>query len=278
LKSLLKTGWQLALWAMFCGTILLVMGLDTTNSPPSWSGEQVGKKEKVERAIKKLWSADNSLRLQGREEILRIGSDAAQPLSNLLMELLRNRRPRFSTETEQEGRRALEGLLDRIRALEEPAETDPQLLTVSRLAVNSRLISDLISLLGELKAPEGVPILIRIMERRTPSGPPTGPELQALVKIGSPAIPFLVNSINTAEVTASRVVHQGPILFGYLVSPDEDDFIDQDDEEGTSSNALNAEEKWELERWTLNIREAALRVLMEIGDKSVLSHVGFGPL
>ena len=176
------------------------MGLDTTNSRPS-TAEQIAKKDKVEQAIKKLWSADDSLRLRGCEEILQMGAAAAGPLSDLLIGLVRDRRPRFATEMEQEGRRALEAFLDWVRVMERPLENDPQLLTLSRLAINSRLINDVISLLGELKAPEAVPVLIQIMERRQLSGPPTGPELRALAKIGSPAVPFLVNSISTAMTT-----------------------------------------------------------------------------
>jgi hypothetical protein len=250
--------------------LLRSMGLDTTNSRPS-TAEQTAKKDKIEQAIKKLWSADDLLRLRGREELLQIGAAAAGPLSDLLMGLVQDRHPRFATEMEQKSRRALEAFLDRIRVMERPMENDPQLLTLSRLAINSRLINDVISLLGELKAPDGVPILIQIMERRQLGVPRNDPELRALAKIGSPAVPFLVNSISTAEVTAVRVIRQRPISFGYILSPDSDDLIDyDDDEEEANSHALDSEEEWEVGRRTRMIKEAALKLLMEIGDKSVL--------
>jgi hypothetical protein len=250
--------------------ILLTMGLDTRNSPPS-TGEQAANKDNIDQAIRKLWSADDTVRLRGREEILHIGVASAGPLSDLLMELIRDRRPRFATEMEKEGQRTLEAFLDWVRTGGEPEANDPQLLLLSQLAINSKLTADLISLLGELRATEGVPILIRIMERhRIVSPVNAGPEMRALTRIGQPAIPFLMTSISTAEATAVRVTRQGPISFGFIVSPDSDDFIYDDGEEDADGQALDAKEEWEVERRTIMIKEAALEVLEQIGDKSVL--------
>ena len=238
------------------------------------SVEQTGYDERVGQAITKLCSADNSVRERGRVEVLQIGSAAAGALVNLLSDLIQDPRPRFVTEKEEEGRKALDEYEDLIQRKKHPIDDCKEYQTVDSLAINARLISDAISLLGELKAVEGVPILIRIMENRdTGVSEPTGVELEALRKIGLPAVPSLIKSIEDAHVNAARL--QPPIIFGYVISfGSEDDLDNTEDEdwedERDGQPMLDPETKREIETKTFRIKRKAIRVLGEIGDKSVL--------
>ncbi len=230
--------------------------------------------QNLEQAIRKLWSADNAVRDLGRKEVLQIGSAAAPLLVNLLSDLVQDPRPRFVAEKEEEGRLALKRYVELVRRTKEPLDDSEEYQTVARLAINSRLISDSISLLGELRAIEGVPILVRIMENReTGISEPADIELEALRRIGSPAISSLIESIENAHISAARF--QRPILFGYVISLGSEDELETTDDEQLSyqrldETALDSETKWEIERKTFRIKQKAIKVLGEIGDTEAL--------
>lgn len=238
--------------------------------------DQAGNARGIESAIKRLWSEDNSVRDLGREEVLRIGRAAAEPLVQQLSELITDNRPRFATEREDEGRKALQQYVALVRRNNELMYDDNAPEAVVRLAINQRLISDTIFLLGELRAVEGVPILIRIMERREPmTSYPLGIELEALRKIGSPALPSLIRSIENARTNASAAMFEEPIAFDVSILIDlRPDTENEEDEEwdagGDEEGALDPESEWEIEIRTRTIREKALRLLGEIGDESAL--------
>ncbi len=46
---------------------------------------------------------------------------------------------------------------------------------------------------------------------------PIGIELEALRKIGSPAVPGLIKSIENARINASRAIFERPIYFGFTI-------------------------------------------------------------
>lgn len=236
--------------------------------------DQTGNDRGVERAIKKLWSADNGVRELGREEVLRIGPAAAEPLVKHLSDLITDNRPRFATEREDEGRKALQEYMTNVRRSNELVYESKTSEAVFRLTINQRLTSDAISLLGELRAAEGVPILIRIMESR---GEPSGIELEALRKIGSPAVPSLIKSITNASISATAAMFEQPIAFHVEIlidlTRDTENAEDEDEEwdaGGDEEDAIDPESEWVIEIDTLRIKEKALRVLGEIGDESAL--------
>lgn len=227
-----------------------------------------------EQAIKKLWSEDAGIRDFGRAELLRIGPAAAEPLGSLLWDLVNDCRPRFAIERENEGRKALDESLAALRSKDPPFDHEA-FEEVFRLAINARLISDAISLLGELRAVEGIPILVRILERRKGMGSePAGLELDALIEIGSPAVPSLIKSIENARASAIAALSEQPIGFHVCLSADsEDDSEDVEDDEwdpAQDGSALDPELERIVEGRSERMVERALRVLAEIGDESAL--------
>ncbi|MEW6125660.1 MAG: hypothetical protein AB1757_01240 [Acidobacteriota bacterium] len=61
--------------------------------------------------------------------------------------------------------------------------------------------NDVYEILGAIHSEEAIPILVKTMEREVPAGMEVGlsPVMQALVEIGSPAVPHLITSIEAAE-------------------------------------------------------------------------------
>jgi hypothetical protein len=260
------------LWAC---VIILVLTRPKEMNAIMHSNEQSTGLEKVRQAIAKLWSADDTIRTLGRHEVVKAGPAAAHDLVILLSELIRNRSPRFAAEKEEVGAEALRKCLDMLCSGKQPREDDVNFHAVSSLAINQRLISDAISLLGELKSEEGVPILIRIMERHdTMVSEPTGIELEALTKIGAPAVPSLIGSIESASVTAAAIIDQKAITFGYAISCNSDDLVeDTEDEEARArdrQSAPDAVERSAINMKAMSIKQKALQVLGDIGDKSAL--------
>jgi hypothetical protein len=67
--------------------------------------------------------------------------------------------------------------------------------------VNWEVSADICDLLGRLHAIEAIPILLNIVENREVISRVTTmtPEMQALVNIGSPAVPSVIEFFNSAE-------------------------------------------------------------------------------
>jgi len=235
-------------------------------------------RHRIEQAIRKLWSANEHIREFGRKEVLQIGSSAAGSLVNLLTDLINHPDPRFVTEGEEEGQRALKNYIDLFHRDKEIAYNCADSLTVNRLSINSRLIVDAISLLGDLRAAEGIPILIHIMENHdTYCSGVFGSELEALSNIGSPALGSLYSVIEKARIKAVKAHFRRPIIFGFVISlsreEDDDDHTDDPEElESIYNNIpLDAEDKFEIERIAFRIKQKAIMVIGKIGDKQALS-------
>ncbi|MGH9764395.1 MAG: hypothetical protein ACREDR_35755, partial [Blastocatellia bacterium] len=117
-------------------------------------------------AVTKLWSPDNRVRKTAEAEILKLGTVAIKPLIDLLSELVSDQRPRFATGREVEGNKVLEEQRRsphmRWVALEE-LRRGTAVHESPEVVINSRLMKDAIRLLGQLKAVEATPLLIRIM-------------------------------------------------------------------------------------------------------------------
>lgn len=263
---------------MFYVIVLLPNALQRTVANMS-SLEQTSNGQRVEQAIKKLWSSETAVRERGHQELLQIGPVASGPLVTLLADLIENPHPRFDSERGEVGQKALEEYIDLIRCKKEPVDNSNAYLMVFRLAINGRLMSDVISLLGDLKAAEGVPILIHIMENmETGVSEGWGIEMEALFKIGSPAVPNLIRSIENANRTASTAIFQRPITLGFsfMIGAEDDEENSKDDEEAKGPDdemALDPDEKAEIERKALRIKNKAIRVLGEIGDKNALPYL-----
>jgi HEAT repeat protein len=259
---------------LICVTISILLSLHLMDSIMGFS-DQTPRHPTPEEAIKKLWSEDASVRDLGRAELLRMGPAAVEPLGSLLWDLVHDHRPRFAIERENEGRKALDESLAVLRSKDPPFDHEA-FDEAFRLAINARLISDAISLLGELRVVEGVPILVRIMERRKWMGwsEPAGLELDALSKIGSPAVPSLIKSIENARVNAIAALSEQPIGFHVcLLADSEDDLEDGEDDEWDpvrDGSALDPELERIVEVNRERIVERALRVLARIGDESAL--------
>lgn len=238
----------------------------------------------IQDAIRKLNSADDNVRASGRLELLKIGPRAAPAVVNLLWGLIRDRTPGFDEENHDEGTKALydykdeaakalndyeTGALEDLYSLNESEAYE----TVRRLAINERLFSDAISLLGELKAAEGIPILVRIMERTAGPGG-IGPEMKALVKIGSPVVPTMTELIQNARQKAIQAEYSPSVGSGFsiLIGADDEDFDDdeEDDEYLLTEDCVDAEDEPAIERRTYRIKQNAIQILAAIGDKSAL--------
>ena len=125
-----------------------------------FTGNQVGV------YIDLLRSPDEAKRQEAKVRLLSLGAESIGPLLALLEDLFRNEfMPRFALGRETEGKEAW----DHYQALE-PRKINERQLALQRLdglEISSRLKDDAIELLGHLRAKEGVPLLIRIMEGRS---------------------------------------------------------------------------------------------------------------
>jgi HEAT repeat protein len=157
-----------------------------------------GKKSKSPTdAIKDLGSDDQSLRAVAYETLLRSGPARIAPLVELLKQLT----PKIEVC---------------------PATSNLPCRIGSRLRSDNkrtRMQSDAIGLLGQLHAVEAVPLLIRILGQFESEGAGFrywGPEMIALIEIGSSAVPELLDSLRLAEEMRQNVPLDNGSLAPYL--------------------------------------------------------------
>jgi len=275
----MKRLWHVVVLIIGIGVFASVIPSGRSNNIVMFSNDQSGNDQNVDKAIKKLFSEDDRVRQIGRQEVIRIGSTAVKPLVNLLLDLIRDRRPRFVVEREEEGRELLKEYLIVSADTTQTHENTEQFRAISRLVINQRLSTDCISLLGELRAVEGIPVLLRIMESRgTLSSARWGIEHEALRKIGSAAIPSLISLIEHGRQHAYAASLRRPVGFGWLVSLNAEDYLEdsEDDEieealiDSDSRLSLDADAEWEVGIRTVSIKQQAIHIICEIGDKSAL--------
>jgi hypothetical protein len=221
---------------------------------------------RVELAIKKLWSPNEIERVEGVDELLEIGPASIEKLTSLLAELINDQRPRFVPGKEQEGERALQEYLLSARRFYsgdvDYDETGDARGRVSTLTMNSRLMTDVVYLLGELKAEQAISLLMVMVNRHWESNHLgfkfDTPDAAALVRIGAPAVPHLVKNLDEATV---RGYGFGPLVYGWrvVVEDEQEDFDEEDPDD-------------ELDRQTHvgNVRLRVAILLGEIGDTRAL--------
>jgi len=90
------------------------------------------RQEEVNQAIEKLWSASDAERLEGKQQIQRLGSHPAASLLALLEDLYIDRHLRFPRGKESEGNTALARALDQERERENRIETRTVPLDVAK--------------------------------------------------------------------------------------------------------------------------------------------------
>jgi hypothetical protein len=221
-------------------------------------------------AIKKLWSPNERERNEGVDELLRMGPASVEKLTAFLAELIHDQRPRFAPGREQEGERALQEYLRSARRLYSQggdyAETRVAKGRLTALTMNSRFMTDVVHLLGELKAEQAIPLLMEMVNRHlemTYLGLEIHtPETAALERIGAASVSQLVENLNEATI---RAYGFEPLVHGWRVVVEEED---QEDDDGPDPDE-------ELSRQThigyVRLRVAA--VLGDIGDTRALPYL-----
>lgn len=223
---------------------------------------QNSNQEQIEAAVRKLWSSSDAERKSGIKQVMQIGAAAVEPLVALLSDLAHDQRPRFPVGKEAEGDRALQEYIEAERQFEnvisDHSVVEDWRKRLSEIAINSRLMTDVVYLLGELKAESAIPILIEIANRHWEVGPAgydlTPPETKALCRIGKAAVPQLIRSLDETSIRAHGFE---PVTFGWWL-PDE-----PEDEEDTGEDI---ERKRSEESKIGLVRHRIISVLAEIGD------------
>ena len=186
--------------------VIASVALTGTFNVMAQSQQPISDEEKAALAIKLLWSADNAERERAKADLVKLNERAIPGLMTLLIDLIDNpTTPRFVTGREEEGK-TLWG-----HPLDSPGITDK----ISEVIINSRLEYDIIEILGDLRAKEAIPILVEIMECRMKDNwlrQRMLPEMKALVKIGKPAVPALIKSIEEAEERATPTGSRNPSI------------------------------------------------------------------
>jgi HEAT repeat protein len=157
----------------------------------------------VNQAIKQLWSADEDERALGVKNLLSYGDKSIKPLLALLNDILENRSVRrYATGKEEEAREISENY-ERLRANGNRKEASEAISRLAKLEVSRRLITWSISLLAQLKAEEAIPVFIKFLQccEPEPEGlrEPTGSGMQALIDMGSVAVPKLIEVLESPE-------------------------------------------------------------------------------
>jgi len=165
----------------------------------------------LQQSLKMLWANSDADRLQGRDHLLRMGAVAKAPLVTLLRDLIDDQRPRFPIGKEEEGKAAVDKYVRSIQTSHGKSEDDDASQKIDELAINHRLMSDVIYLLGELKAAEAVPSLIEIMKGtllrssgRNEFGS-ISPEMKALIRIGGGAVPQLIKEMESGDANLVKI-------------------------------------------------------------------------
>lgn len=182
--------------------LFMALRLDMLTDSP----QDTFNRKQVSEYIELLKSSDEVKRQEGKEKLLLLGSSSIGLLVSLLGELSADPfRPWFVSGREREGIEAWErrqkaddsGNVAEARAASE---------LIAQLEISGRLKNDVMELLGQLRAEEAVPILIRLMEERPVDNlwEKMRYDMKALVAIGSAAVPQLIESIKNAKDTAKR--------------------------------------------------------------------------
>jgi hypothetical protein len=229
--------------------IALTMGFEIGTTGLVSAQQTIIDNDQSDLVIKQLWSSDEADRMAAKKKLLELGPRAIQPLLLLLEDIMNNPVPRYMTGKEKEAAEA-QARYDRAVESRNEAELLASAEQISTLNIRSRLKRDAIDLLALLKAEEAVPLLIRSIyccevEVARPGKDPMRPEMEGLIKLGSVAIPKLLEAIQSAEDIARS--------FRY-----------------DSQKVTEEEVRWRTEYYKNVIQMRAVRVISEIGDDRAL--------
>jgi hypothetical protein len=151
-----------------------------------------------------LWSAYQSQRQNAKAELRDAGVEAIGPLVSLLEEFVFTPGSTFGDRKEKQFRRYLDYRRNTTSGIDRE-EGPGSMEEMSAVAV--RVKQDGIDLLGSLRAEAAVPVLIQLMfeELEIAGRKHDYPEMDAIRKIGPPAIPGLIKTIETADQTAKSI-------------------------------------------------------------------------
>ena len=224
----------------------------------------------TDMAIKKLGSPNESERTEGVDELFRIGPASIERLTSFLGELIHDQRPRFAPGREQDGERALQEYLRSAhrfyRGGVDYAETRAAKDLLTALTINSRLITDVVHILTELKAEQAIALLMEMVNRHWESTY-LGlvfhtPATVALKRIGAASVPQLVKNLDEATI---RSYGFEPLVYGWRVVVEEADQGDDDEP--------HPDEELDHQTHIGNVRLRVAAVLGEIGDTQALPYL-----
>ena len=228
--------------------------------------------DEVSLGIGNLWSSSDAERRRGLDRMLLLGARSVDRLIGLLSELVHDQRPRFPIDKEQEGATVLRDFPAALRNYsKDPSHYRGLTNRLSALAINSRLMEDVVYLLGELKAEPAVPILIEILNKHSGLPGLGGPEKSALCRIGVAAVPQLIESLDESKI---RAFGFDSVVYGYRVQIDLSENKNADPEDPESDDeedSVEADEKVRINRWINRVRQRVVFILGEIGDLGSLA-------
>lgn len=223
--------------------------------------------------IRSLWYPSDYERKKSIEQISKSGPAAIRPLISVLSDLIIDQYPRFSPGREKEGNIALQEYIVALRAHSKEIrksylEIEKKWSQVSTIAINSRLMSDIVYLLGELKAEQAIPVLVELLHKQI-TVRASGAEVDALLRIGDAAVPQLINYLEEARI---RGLGFETVVYGWSVvvkSDDgETDKYNDSEQRGDNQKILA---RTTLENRRINVtRRKILWILGEIGDKRAI--------
>ena len=135
---------------------------------------------------------------------------------------------------------------------------------LAAVAINARLMTDIVQLLGELRAEQAIPILIEIMNKHDGiGGLGGGSETNALCNIGEAAVPELIKNLEESNI---RAYGFDRVFYGYclIVEAAEGEASDTDEDEDDDEDE-DSRETYENLQISL-IRQRVVWVLGEIGS------------
>jgi HEAT repeat protein len=155
----------------------------------SVENQDVSPDTELQRAMAQLGSSDELVRAEAKAKLLAMGDRPIKPLICRLNQLVNNPEALCIPENKKK----------------EASQSDEVLITPMSAHLKSILKNDLYELLGRLHAKEAVPLLISIMEQEEISDLIQGmtPVMRALAEIGPAAVPEIIESLESAEATAS---------------------------------------------------------------------------
>ncbi|MEK6301669.1 MAG: hypothetical protein AABO41_13245 [Acidobacteriota bacterium] len=164
-----------------------------------WSPcHSVSKDDPVGEAITQLRSRDSIAREAAKETLLKHGSEAVRALIAALQELSVDLKPHFDLGNEAEGAEDLR----RYEELPVPERSPSEVLSID---ITWRLKQDMIELLGRLRDEAAVPILIELTQQELHTGQNEylRPPMKALVQIGEPGVPRIIEAIESVRSTVA---------------------------------------------------------------------------